>query len=688
MSNKTNQVFKDVFACVFALGFLMFNFNLVSQNAKIDSLSTLLKKDKADTNKVIHLSMLVRECELTEDYEKGLSYGKESLELAIKLGFKKGIAVASNNIGNIYRLKADYPKALDCFLKSLNIDEELKNKKGIAIALGNIGLIEWSQGDNTKALDYYFRALTIAEEFGYKPLQANNLDNIGSIYDEQGDFVNALDYYQKALKIDKELENKNGIAAHLGNIGALYQNKNDYPSALKYYFEALQVEEELGDKIGIAIWLANIGDIYTTTGRYAEAEKYIKKAIEIEERIGSYSYLMASEEALSQLYNGTGKYQQALIHYKRSTAFKDTVFNQENKKQLVQKEMKYEFSKKEAITKAENDKQQAIAKERDHKQKIIIVSVAGGGLLIILFAGFIFRSLRITRKQRDVIEVQKNEVQKQKEIVEKQKHLVEEHQKEIIDSITYAKRIQTALLTSEEYIKNNLPGEHFILFKPKDIVSGDFYWAFRGSSDTGEKGKGLFYMATADCTGHGVPGAFMSMLNISYFNENVIERNVRAPHEILNEQRNEILKALNPPGSKVVSKDGMDCVMCAYDFDKMELQFAAANNPLWLVRNNELIEFKADKMPVGKHSEDTFDSFTLQRISIQKGDIVYTSTDGYGDQFGSNGKKLMKKKLKEELLKIHTQPMFEQKAYLDQFFMSWKGDTEQIDDVCVIGVKI
>ena len=223
------------------------------------------------------------------------------------------------------------------------------------------------------------------------------------------------------------------------------------------------------------------------------------------------------------------------------------------------------------------------------------------------------------------------------------------------------------------------PFNFYIFFKPKDIVSGDFYWALEHENK--------FYIATADCTGHGVPGAFMSMLNISYLNENVIERGIQMPHDVLNAQRTEIIKALNPPGSAEVSRDGMDCILCLYDFDKMLLHFASANNPLWLVRNGELVEYKADKMPVGKYMEETR-PFILQTIELQKGDVIYTSTDGYADQFGVNGKKLMKQKFKEELVKIHHQPLSEQKEYLSQFFENWKGANEQVDDVCVIGIRI
>jgi sigma-B regulation protein RsbU (phosphoserine phosphatase) len=179
----------------------------------------------------------------------------------------------------------------------------------------------------------------------------------------------------------------------------------------------------------------------------------------------------------------------------------------------------------------------------------------------------------------------------------------------------------------------------------------------------------------------------MSMLNISFLNEIIIERGIRLPNEVLNTQRNEIIKALNPSGAVEKARDGMDCVLCAYDFDKMLLHFAAANNPLWLIRNGELAEYKADKMPVGMYHEE-LKPFALNTIELQKGDIVYTSSDGYGDQFGENGKKLMKKRFKEELLKIAPLPMEEQKDYLNNFVESWKGKVEQVDDILVIGIRI
>ena len=226
----------------------------------------------------------------------------------------------------------------------------------------------------------------------------------------------------------------------------------------------------------------------------------------------------------------------------------------------------------------------------------------------------------------------------------------------------------------------------FILYKPKDIVSGDFYHAI-AHKPTGSANE-LFFMCTADCTGHGVPGALMSMVGISHLNESIIEKNLIHPNDILDNMRKGIIASLNPEGSEEESKDGMDCVLCAYDFENMKLEMAAANNPLWLIRNGEIIEYKPDKMPVGMYHSKTL-PFSLQTISLQKGDIIYTFTDGYADQFGGQkGKKFKYKQLQEKLLAIKDLPLSDQKDILDKEFEKWKGNLEQVDDVLIIGLKI
>ena len=654
-----------------------------AQNKNIDSLQNLLKKDKPDTNKVIHSFILCGEYTNAGLYDSALYYGNYALQLAQQINFRKGVAKSFNNIGNIYSAKGDYPKTLDCYLKALKINEELGDRLNTSKCLANIGNVYRGQSENTKALGYYLQALKIAEKIGNKQIQASVLCNIGLAYQDQRDCPTALECYFKALKISKELGNKNLISIITGNIGGIYSSTGESSKALDYLFKGLKMAEELGDKQGVAIKSGNIGAIYFTSKKYTEAEKFMLKALAIDTTMRFLLHGKYIHEQLSILYEKMGKSVKALEYYKKAMVEKDTLFNQEKDKQITRKEMNFEFEKKEAYTKAQNEKQQVIAEEKNRKQKIIIWSVTCGLLLMVTFAGFIFRSLRITHRQKQIIEIKNIETEHQKKIIE-------EKNKETTDSINYASRIQQAMLTSQEYISKHLPAEYFIFYQPKDIVSGDFYWAFEKiipSSKLEVPEQKFFYFATSDCTGHGVPGAFMSLLNISFLNENVIERNIVEPNKILNEQRKEIIKALNPKGTEN-SKDCMDCALCKFDFNSMTLTFAAANNPIWLVRNAKLIEYLPDKMPVGKYNE-TDKEFTQQTIQLQKGDIIYTFTDGYADQFGGpNGKKFKYKQFEELLLSNHHLPMKEQHNILEKTINSWKGKLEQVDDVLVIGVKI
>jgi serine phosphatase RsbU (regulator of sigma subunit) len=300
----------------------------------------------------------------------------------------------------------------------------------------------------------------------------------------------------------------------------------------------------------------------------------------------------------------------------------------------------------------------------------MIYSGIAGGVLLLIIIGFVVRVNLQRRKTNLALEQKNTEIIKQKEIVEVK-------QKEIVSSIYYASRIQNALLTSENYFKTRLK-DFFILYKPKDIVSGDFYWALEH--------KGIFYLIVADCTGHGVPGAFMSLLNISVLNELIIERGILQPDVILNETRKEIIRSLNPEGGDE-SKDGMDCILCAIDFKNNKMQYAGANNFFYLLRNNEIIISGTDKMPVGfTHDQKPF---TVHELELQKNDQLYLVTDGYADQFGGpKGKKFKYKQLQQSILDKSDLTMKDQKRFLDTEFEKWRGDLEQVDDVCIVGMKI
>jgi phosphoserine phosphatase RsbU/P len=264
--------------------------------------------------------------------------------------------------------------------------------------------------------------------------------------------------------------------------------------------------------------------------------------------------------------------------------------------------------------------------------------------------------------------------------IELQKAAIEEKNKDITDSITYAKRIQRALLTSEN-VFNRSKKDYFIYYQPKDIVSGDFYWATTAPD-------GNFLLLTGDCTGHGVPGAFMSLLNISMVNEIVNVRGITDPSSILNAQREGLIASLNPEGSTEVSRDGMDCSLCSFDFNKMELSLSGANNPVWIIRRGEVIELKTDKQPVGLH-EGEIRPFSFCKTKLEKNDLVITLTDGFADQFGgTKGKKYKYNRLKSFISGNSSLPADKIKELLADEFGNWKGHNEQLDGILIVGIRI
>ncbi|MHB8403093.1 MAG: SpoIIE family protein phosphatase [Bacteroidia bacterium] len=318
------------------------------------------------------------------------------------------------------------------------------------------------------------------------------------------------------------------------------------------------------------------------------------------------------------------------------------------------------------------------------------------------------KNLSVQLEQVQILSAKAIEQEQEKQKILNEQNMLLEHQvaertfelaeknKEMTDSIRYAQRIQKALMSSKNLLDKNLP-EYFVFFNPKDIVSGDFYWASILSNNQ-------FAVVTADSTGHGVPGAFMSLLNISCLNEAVNERRLTDASDILNHARKKIIQSLAEDGTADGGKDGMDCSITVYDFKNNIMQYAAANNPVWIIRNalafseakrhnnnelnKELLEFRGDKMPVGKHDRDNI-SFTAHSIQLQTGDIVYTLTDGFPDQFGGiKGKKFKYKPLQDLLLSISDLPMERQKEKLTTEFINWKGNLEQVDDVLIIGVRV
>jgi serine phosphatase RsbU (regulator of sigma subunit)/Tfp pilus assembly protein PilF len=634
-----------------------------SQADPIDSLLTLLEKDKEDTTKVNHLNSLTFEYKEVGSYDTSLIYGNAALQLARKLNYKKGIGDAYGFMGTSYYYQADYPKALDYYLKALKIDEALNNKEGIAMRLGNLGNVYASEGDNPKSLEYYSKALKLEEELGNKKNIAAWLGNIGIIYGIQNEYQKAVDNYLKAQKIYEELGNKNGISRVFANIGVIYDKQKNYPKALEFYLKALKIAEEVGDKISTLRNLANIGSLYTLMGNFKEAEQYMKKATVIAHSIGALNDLRQVEEWLSQLYDTTGRYKLALIHFKNATALKDTIFNQENKKQLVEKEMNFAFEKKEAAAKAEQDKKDAVAQTDLKRQKLVSYSVIGGLLMMVIVVFIVFRSLRITRKQ--------------KSIIQEQKKIVDEKNEHITDSITYALTIQESILPKQDAFKK-LFNDAFVLFLPKDIVSGDFYWVKK----LGEE----LLIAVVDCTGHGVPGAFMSLHAYNHLERIVTEKGISSPSLILDELNRSITNTMGGEDDHGSVKNGMDISLIKLNRKTNELEFSGAHNSALILRAGSVIELKADAMPIGNLSDI---KFSQKKEKLLPGDMIYLFTDGYKDQKGGPAnKRFFIVPFKDLLKEVSQISCEEQQNKLTAQFHSWKGTEEQIDDICVMGIRV
>jgi serine phosphatase RsbU (regulator of sigma subunit)/Tfp pilus assembly protein PilF len=597
--------------------------------------------------------------------EEGLKYYFESLKIEKALNNKAEVAKRLNNIAAVYQNQGILEKALEYYYKSIKIKEELADTDGLGYSYNNLGYIYLDQKDSAQAFISLIKGLknfkASSSTFGI----AMAYNSIGYAYDKFKNYSKAHLYYQKSLKIYEELNNKLGYAIAYNNIGGLYKKESNYDLALKNYLIALELLEEVGNKKYLSKALHSIGELYFLKGDFKKATDYGEKNRKLAEEIGFPSNIKDASILLSKLYEKQGDGMKALAYYKKYSLMKDSLYNDETQKVTIQQQSKFEYQKKKELDDANNEKRIAVEKEKQKRQYIVLIIIIVASSLVFILMLIIYRRLRITKKQ--------------KIIIEEQRDIVEEAHKEIRDSINYAERIQRSFLATEELLNKNLV-DYFVFFKPKDVVSGDFYWA-------GLLANNQFAIVNADSTGHGVPGAIMSILNISSV-EKAVEKGITNPAEIFNDTRKTIIERLKKDGSAEGGKDGMDASIISFDFDNNKFNYTAAQNPIWIVRNGELLEIKPEKMPIGKHDNDTA-PFVGGEFETQKGDVIYTLTDGFQDQFGGEkGKKFKVKPFKNLLISIAYLPMHEQKEILNNKFAAWKGKEEQVDDVCVIGVKI
>ena len=703
---NANKIFKKIIGIQFYIFLLVGLFQLsvftsFSQNRNLDSLRNCINIDKQDTNKVIHINKFSREFLNIGLFDSTIFYSNKALEFCesnipsskgeILKRLKKSKADAFNNIGIVYAQQANFTEALDMWQKALKIDEEIGNKYGIAARNGNIGNIYWNLKDFKKALNYFSTALKLSQDINDNSLIAKWLGNIGNVYRDQTNdmtqdskirdslLVKSLEYYQSALKLYQVLNDKTGIARMQGNIGNVYidlanklsnsASKTDslFKMAEENITSSLKINREIGNGYDEAIQIGNLGQLYWYLKKYDLAEKNLIEALKMFKEFKAIEYSRNFEKKLSYLYYATKNYKSAYDHYVIFKDLNDSIYNSEKGKELVQKEMNFEFEKKESLLKAEQEKKDALSTAEKRKQQIVIWAVAFGLLFVLIFAAYIFRSLKLTRKQNTIIE--------------HQKQIVEEKQKEIIDSINYAKRLQSAILPSSVMVNKILP-DSFILYKPKDIVSGDFFWL--------EQKEGVVLFAAADCTGHGVPGAIVSVVCSNALNRTVKEFGITEPGKILDKVRELVIETFEKSESEV--KDGMDISLCSINSTTREVKWAGANNPLWYIvkqddGRSELFEIKGNKQAIGR--TDTVQPFTNHTLQIPSGSTLYLFSDGFADQFGGEkGKKFMYKPMKELLLSLSSKSLAEQSNILESTMDKWKGANEQVDDILIMSVRI
>jgi serine phosphatase RsbU (regulator of sigma subunit) len=647
------------------------------------------KEDMVSTYQRIG-SMMIRK----GSYDLAVEQYLTSIEICEEIGNKKGIAKAHNDMGIAYKNQGAYDKAIEHYLISLRLKEELEDRRGISSSYNNIAVIYAMQEIPDKAIEYFQMSLDIKEELGDKRGMASSYNNIAIIHARQDAFDEAIDYFQKALEINKETDNKMGASLCYVNIGNVQKDQGAYDEAIESYMESLVLKEELGDKRGMAMLYHNIADLnIDLADSIAVSERqrldYLNKAIangklslELALEIKALPQESKAAFNLQRAFAMLGKYEEAYEYVAIYIAARDSLENEERTRAIQDMATKYETEKKEqqiALQETELIAKDAVIKQ----QKTFRNALAAGLLAVVIIIVVIVYAYRQKKKDNKKIRDQNEQILESNEELKVLNEAISKQNNEILDSITYAQRIQAAMLPPVSLF-NELLDEVFILYKPRDIVSGDFFWIKQVNQYT--------IVAAADCTGHGVPGAFMSLLGISYLNEIVQRREITQANQVLNELRSQIKRSLRQHGLPDESKDGIDMALCAIDRKKRIMQFAGANNPIYLIKEKnevpELIEIKADKMPLGYYGGKD-KSFTNHEIKLELGDTFYLFSDGFIDQKGGrDNRKFMSKNLKKLLMDIHDQPMFDQKLHLEKTLEGWMSGQSQMDDILIIGVRV
>jgi serine phosphatase RsbU (regulator of sigma subunit) len=596
-------------------------------------------------------------------HREGLENIQKGVAISEQLNDRGAMQSGYLSIGNVYSVEGNYTQALHYFLKSLRIAEELNDQIFCSLANNNIGDVFYAQNKFDMALVYYKKAVKHMVDIKEERVAGSIYTGMGNVYWKKKQYKEALIYHLKDLRIKEDFGDKEGIAVASNRVGSDYFGQQKFEKALSYQLKSYNLCKQIGYKKGLIDVSGGVGKVYEEQKEFTKALAYFNEMLTIAKELSYREGVRDAYENLASVYRKLNEFEKALAYTERFHNEKDSLLNKENFKQVAELNTRYETDKKEKEILLLTKDQDLNAKTIKQQQLVRWGLIGGLGLLSVSIFS-IFRRYRFKQKANVLLEKQKEEIQ--------QKNIL------ITDSIDYAKTIQEAVLPTTQEIKNLLP-ESFIVYKPKAIVSGDFYW-LNSNNDQ-------LTCAVADCTGHGVPGAFMSLLGYNMLEDVAKMLPASRPAFILNALNQEVMTRLSGDDKEETIKHGMDISLISIDPATDVLEFAGAHNSLYIVRGTELIELKADKINIGGNKQDR--SFTNQFIELNKGDMIYLFTDGFPDQIGGpNRKKFYYQPFKELLISISKLKPEEQKVKLDEAHTVWMGEKkDQTDDILIMGIR-
>lgn len=622
------------------------------------------------------------------DFDKSIDLYLEGKKSAEESNYERGINIAHTNIGVSYYMKGDLEKSLQYFQMSRDYFDHAGDTTNYIVLQTNIASIYTEMGQYELGYEVLEDAKKYCEGIpGQQMVFTELISQEAVIADKSGNTKLALDTYLRVIELKKDIGDWRGIARMYNNMADIYFSQKNYSQAIPLGQRALEIVDSLGYPYDLMEFSKNIATFLSEEGKFKQALEYALTAKEASIETGAMDVEMATNLILAEIYSGLGEYKKSTDILFEYLDMKDSSDAAESERAMEEMAVLHQLDKRElenARLQDVNEKNLALQQLQDEqlkKTRVQIWFVSIGLLLVLGLMIISFRAYQNKKKSNALIAIQKEEVERQKTEIEKQHEILEEVHREVKDSIRYAQRIQAAILPPEKNI-NELFQQNFILYQPKDIVAGDFYWM--------QTKDDVVFLAVADCTGHGVPGAMVSVVCNNALNRAVREYGLVQPGEILDKTRELVIEEFEKSDEDV--KDGMDISLVAMNFKNGSVKsilWAGANNPLWVVKqqDNSMVELKGDKQPIGKFANAR--PFTTHKLDLMTGDVFYIFSDGFADQFGGEkGKKFKSSTMKDLLKSIADIPLAQQKTELVQAFENWRAGFEQIDDVCVIGVRV